>query len=209
MLRSMNVRRYCSLYVLLCTVCALASGLPAATPVVPGDRDRQVLETLLLHLLADPTFDMTRVSTNGATIVLHTRTPEKTGFIQSHQMRIDIGDHTLPSDVERDLQRRNSKPGTYDAIEASFADLKFAPGIVVADLTDKRAGRRASRAFEETHPKARGWLEAYLPGYSKDGSRAVVRGGTGPSAHGAMVTALLEQSGDKWVVKWHFLAWYA
>ena len=42
----------------------------------PDDRDRQVLETLLLHLLTDTKFDMTRVPTNGATIALHTRTPD-------------------------------------------------------------------------------------------------------------------------------------
>src|SRR6266496_1626693 len=52
-------------FALVCVVCAIATPLQAATPVVPDERDRQVLETLLLHLLADPKFDMTRVSTNG------------------------------------------------------------------------------------------------------------------------------------------------
>jgi hypothetical protein len=170
------------------------------------------LESLLLHLLADTNFDMTRASTNGAVIVLHTRTPEKTGFLTSDQVRSDIGSHTLPSDAERDLRRRNTlpdaKPDTYDAITAFYTNLTFAAPIVVADLTDKTGGRRSYGAFEEAHPKARGFVRAYLPGYSKDGTRAVVRAGVGPSAHGAMVTALLEKSGDKWVVKWHHIAWY-
>jgi hypothetical protein len=167
---------------------------------------------VLLHLLADPEFEMTRVPTNGAVIVLHTRTPEKTGFLMTHQIRSDIGSHTLPSDVEEDLRRRNTpsdtKPDTYDAVTAFYTNLTFSAPIVVADLTDKTGGRRSYRAFEEAHPKARGFARAYLPGYSKDSTRAVVRVGVGPSPHGAMVTALLEKRGDKWVVKWHHIAWY-
>lgn len=181
-----------------------------ATTTVPNEQDRQVLETLLLHLLADPKFDLTRVSANTGTIVLHTRTPDKTGFLMSHQMRSDIGSHNLPNDVEEDLRRRNTppaaKPDTYDAIAASYTNLTFAAGIVVANVTDKLGGR--SYAFEEAYPKARGYVRPYLPGYSTDGTRAVVRAGVGPSPHGAMVTALLEKRGDKWVVKWHHIARY-
>lgn len=197
----------------VCIACASLLPARAATAVPPDRRDGQVLEALLRQLLADQKFDMTRVSTNGAVIVLHARTPEKTGFLQSHQMRSDVGGHTLPSDAERDLRRRNSrpdaKPDTYEAVVASFTNLTFGAGIVVADLTDKFGGRHSYRAFEDVHPNARGWVEAYLPGYSNDGVHAVVRAGVGPSAHGAMVTALLEKSGETWHVKWHHIAWYA
>ena len=209
----MNALRQFSRVALVCIASAVVSPVLGATPTVPDERDRQVLEALLLHLLADPKFDMTRVPTNGAAIVLHVRTPEKTGFLQSHQMKSDIGGHSLPGDAERDLRHRNSqpdaKPDTYEAVVASFTNLTFGAGIVVADLTDKWGGRRFYRAFEEAHPKARGWVQAYLPGYSNDGARAVVRAGVGPSAHGAIVTALLEKSGDRWLVKWHYIAWYA
>ena len=197
----------------MCILCAFAQSARAATPLIPDQRDGQVLEALLSHLLTDPEFDLARVHTNGAVIVLHARTPQKTGFLTPDQMRSDIGGHTLPSDAERDLRRRNSrpdmKPDTYEAATAFFTNLTFGAGIVVADLTDKKGGRLFYRSFEDANPKARGWVEAYLPGYSKDGVRAVVRAGVGPSAHGAMVTALLEKSGDKWVVKWHHIARYA
>ena len=105
----MKTFRHYSPFASFCVVYALASSMPAATPVITDKRDREVLEITLLHLLTDSKFDMTRVPTNGATIVLHTRTPEKTGFIQSHQMRHDIGGHTLPDDAERDLRSRNSQ----------------------------------------------------------------------------------------------------
>ncbi len=139
-------------------------------------------------------------------IVLHSRTPEKNGFILKHRMRQDMGDHRLPGDADQNLRQRNCLPGgRYDSIAAPFADLKFAAGITVADL----GANRGNISFEEAHPNAHGWVEAYLPGYSKDGSLAVVRALVGPSPHGAVVTALLEKNGDKWTVKWHQLSYFA
>jgi hypothetical protein len=207
----MNTLRQFSRLTLLCIAVAFVSPVFGANTTVADERDRQVLEAVLRRLLADSASG-TRVSTNGAVIVLHKRTPEKTSPLMSQQIRIDIGSHTLPSDVEGDLRRRNipadTKPDTYDAITAFYTNLTFSTGIVVADLTDKTGGRTYG-AFEKAHPKARGFARAYLPGYSKDGTRAVVRASVGPSPHGAMVTALLEKLGDKWVVKWHHIARYA
>ena len=195
---------------LLCIAFAFVLPVSGASP---DQRDRQVLETLLMHLLTDSKFDVTRVPTNGATIVLHTRTPEKTGFLMSDQIRSEIDHRTLPNDAESDLRRRNTpadaKPDTYDSITAFYTNLTFAAGIVVADLTETWKGRRSFTSFEDAHPKARGWLEAYLPGYSKDGTRAVVRAGVGPWAHAAMLTAVLEKRGDKWVVVWYYVARFA
>jgi hypothetical protein len=207
----MNTLRQFSRLTLLCIAVAFVLPVFGANTTVPDERDRQVLEVVLLRLLADSEFGMTTATTNGEVIVLHTRTPEKTGFLMSHQIRSDIGSHTLPSDVEGDLRRRNTplntKPDTYDAVAAFYTNLTFSARIVVADLTDKTGGR-AYGAFEKAHPKARGFARAYLPGYSKGGTRAVVRASVGPSPHGAMVTALLEKLGDNWVVKWHHIAWY-
>jgi hypothetical protein len=209
----MTTLRTFSRFALLCIACAFFQPASGATPTVPGERDRQVLETLLLHLLSDPKFDMTRVSPTGATILLHTRTPEKTGFLMADQIRSDLGPRTLPSDAENDLRRRNTppdaKPDTYDSVTAFYTNLTFAAGIEVSNLVETGEGRRPFRSFEDTHPKARGWLEAYLPGYSKDGARAVVRAGVGPWAHAAMFTAVLEKTGDRWVVKWYHISRYA
>ena len=199
--------------ILLCVVFIVVFPAPGAPATVPDERDRQVLEAVLLRLLADLEFDMTRIPTNEAVLVLHTRTPEKTGFLMSHQIRSDIGNHTLPSDVEEDLRRRNTprgaKPDTYDAVPAFYTNLTFTAPIVVADVPGNMGGRLSYGAFEQAHPKARGFARAYLPGYSKDGTRATVRASIGPAAHAAMVTALLEKRGDKWVVVWHHIAWYA
>src|SRR4051794_8445641 len=102
------------------------------TPIVPDQRDQRVLDALLLHLLADSGFDLTTVPTSRAQIVLNVRTPEKTGFLQPDQICGDIGSHTLPSGVERDLRRRNSKsdakPDTYESVPVFFTNLTFSSG---------------------------------------------------------------------------------
>jgi hypothetical protein len=195
----------------LCFASALVS--PMSGAVVPDERDHLVLESLLLHLLADSEFDMTRAPTNQKSIVLHTRTPEKTGFLMSHQIRSDIRGRTLPSDAEADLRTRNTpskREAGDDSVMASYTNLTFQPIIVLADLTEIwKEGRRRAAAFEKAYPQAKGWLDSYLPGYSRDGTRAVVRAGVGPSAHGAMLTAVLEKTGDKWLVKWYQISRYA
>jgi len=209
----MNALRQFSAFTLLWIALAIVPLASGAPPTVPDDRDRQVLESLLLHLQADTMFDVTRVSTNGATIILHASTPEKTGFLMSHQIHGEIGSRRLPGDAESDMRRRNTpvdaKPATYDSVKASYTNLTFAAGIVVTDLTQMWKQRSPLRSFEDAHPKARGWLEAYLPGYSKDGTRAVVRTGVGPWAHPAMLTALLEKRDSKWMVAWYHVARFA
>jgi hypothetical protein len=208
----MNALRIFSGFTYVCIVCAFITSASGGTPAVPNERDRQVLETLMLHLLADTNFDMTEVASNGIRIVLHARTPEKTGFLTSAQIRGDLGSRRLPADAVSDLRSRNTpadtKPDTYDSVAAYYTNLTFATGIIVADLTKTWEQVLPFRSFKEAYPKSRGWLESYLPGYSKDGTRAVIRAGVGPWAHAAMLTALLEKVDGKWVVKWYDIALY-
>lgn len=178
----------------------------------PDERDGQVLQALMLHLLADPKFELNKVSANEATIVLHAYTPEKTGFLQSGQIRGEIDKRELPTGAESDMRRRNTpanaKANSYEAVKASYTNLTFSAPIVVSDLTDIWKGRWSDTLFKKAHPQARGWLKAYLPGYSKDGSQAMIRASVGPTEHSAMLTAVLEKSGDKWVVVWHYIAYF-
>ena len=206
-LDDMNIFREFSSFLVLGICFGFVWPVLAAPLLVPDDRDRQVLETVLFRVLADPVCDMTRISTNGTTIVLNVRTPEKTGMIRREQMENDIGKgHSVPNGVQNDLLSRNEKPGTYDSQLASFASLKFDQRVVVTNLTAIVAGDGFGRAFTQAQPKARAWVEAWLPGYSKNGAQAIVRAWIGPSDHGAVITAFLEKNGDKWVIKWFHLA---
>ncbi|MCX6929728.1 MAG: hypothetical protein NT154_41925 [Verrucomicrobia bacterium] len=123
----MNALRRFFAFALLGIGLAIVPQGSGATPIVPDDRDRQVLESLLLHLLGDTSFDLTRVSTNGARIVLDANTPEKTGFLMPHQIRSEIGGRSLPGDAEIDMRRRNTpadaKPDVYDSVKACYTNL--------------------------------------------------------------------------------------
>ncbi len=202
-LGDMNIFRQFSSFLVLGVYFGFVWPVPAASQLIPDDRDRQVLEVVLLRVLTDPDCDMTRISANGTTIVLNLRTPEKTGMIRREQMENDVGKgHPVPNGVQNDLLRRNEKPGTYDSQLASFAGLNFDQRVVITNVTAIVAGDRFGRAFTQAQPKARAWVEAWLPGYSKDGAHAIVRAWIGPSDHGAVITAFLEKKGDKWVIKW-------
>jgi len=194
---------------------AFALGLPLYGESLPhpDDRDRQVIESVLLHLLANPEFKMSGIATNTQVIVLHVRTPGKTGSITPDQIHADLDDRALPNGVESDMRKRNtpatSLPGSFDSVSVFYTNLTFVPKIVVADISGLRSERFSFGAFEQAYPAARGWVEAYLPGYSKDGIHALVRAEIGPSPHGAVVTALLTRKKDKWIVKWSKINWYA
>jgi hypothetical protein len=206
---NMNTLTLFSRIAALSIMCAFCSVTQGAEPATADKRDGQVLQALLLQLLTDSEFSMDRATKKGTMSVLHAQTLQETVDLRSDQMSNDIGSHTLPGDAELDLLRRNcqseAKPNAYVGVAASFTNLAFGAGIVVADLSE--VWNRD--AFEKAFPKARGWVRAYLPGFSKDGSRAIVRAEVGPSPHGATVTALLKKVGNRWIVRWHHIAWYA
>ncbi len=193
--------------VLGCT--SARESLATSPPGVANERDKQVLETALLHLLAADDFNFTAADKGEPLIVLHAQTPEYSGMIRPEQIRGEIREgFTIPDGIQRDLLRRNEQPGSYRARVASFSDLEFDQQILVAEVTAQQERFKETRfdAFAMAYPRARGYVEAYLPGYSKDGSHALVRACVGPSPHGAMATILVERSGHKWLVKWCYIA---
>lgn len=187
---------------------------------IPDERDRQVLEAMMLHLLADrnvtemkndSALDFIRHGREATTILMHPSTPKgSTIYLSPSQIAGDLHDFKLSQDIVEHLRHRNtsvkSKRGRDESVEATYSGLKFAPEIVVTDLTEIW---KAGVFLEDSHPEALCWFEHYLPGYSSDGNEAVVRSFIGPTVHGATITASLVKSNNKWVVKWFRIAVYA
>lgn len=195
--------------VVACVGCTSSPSSPSQPPGIFNEQDRQVWETVLLELLSDSELNMTRVLESESIIVLSDRTADGTGMIRREQMRNDIGEgHSLADDLQHDLLRRNEISGSYDSYLAPIDGLTFDDRMVVTNIEAFLNARKAYDALREAHPLARAWVQPWLPGYSKDGTRAVARAWIGPSAHGAVVTALLEKRGEKWVVKWHHVAYF-
>jgi hypothetical protein len=84
----MKALRTFAAVVCFCLVWVLVAPVSGASP---DERDRQVLETLLLHLLNDPKLDLTTVpANNGANVVLHVAwaksMPRKAGTVSNLEM---------------------------------------------------------------------------------------------------------------------------
>jgi len=191
-----------------------SKALSESPPGVANDQDKQVLQVALLHLLAADDFDtdIGKKRAQHSVIVLSARTPERTGMTRPEQTQHDLAKgHRIPDDIQRDLLRRNEQPGIYHARVASFRGLSFDRRIVISEIA-KRSTRELFEServlFEKAYPTARGYAKAFLPGYSQDGSHAVVRALVGPSPHGGTATVLLQRIAGTWVVKWYDIAWY-
>ncbi len=101
--------------------------------------------------------------------------------------------------MRRDLLRRNCQ-------EVSLSTLKFTSPLIL--LMD---GAKAKTSFFGrcgVAAKAKGWVKVMLPGYSDDGTRAVLRFFDGPSPHGAAGTYFLAKKDGVWKVKWRKFAHY-
>src|SRR4051812_37715158 len=178
-------------YILVAIALLSVSGCHEARTAsdVADDRDVQVLETVLLHILPKPEFDLAGVGPKG-TIVIDTQTPAGNRLFKADVMSSarDIGPgHSVPKDVQRNAMQRNGD------LPASFSKLKFDPRITLTTLPRSHGrGKGDTQWFQRGNPNARAWLHAWLPGYSTDGTQAIVRAWIGPSAHGALLTAMLE-----------------
>jgi hypothetical protein len=140
-------------------------------------------------------------------LILHESTPGKTGMIFDQQISSELESrgHSLPAAVMASLKKRNVHPASLKGMRDRN------PKIVVDDLYRYPARRDFEfwKALSKRHPRAIAYVESWLPGYSKDGRRAVLRFGFGPNPHGATATYLLIQHNGRWKVRWFNLAYYA
>ena len=165
-------------------------------------RDREVLASLLASMAADEEFPAPSMPERKE-MVLHRRTPKVVEpIISAPQVNYETGGRIMPKDAWDDLERRNVVRLDPNARQISYENLQFPAGILVGNVFPGPESTFVGKTFEEVFPHARGWLEAYVPGYSKDGKTAVVRGRVGPVEKKAMFTAILEQRAGKWMVTW-------
>lgn len=187
--------------------CAKERPAQSSSEIAPASivsEDQAVLTAALHSLLKHQDFGYRSERDTRTNIILISSNPEKFGIAEKHQVEMDT-DRKVPDEEFASFEARNRVPGTYDTIPASYTDRVVAPPIFIYDDGDRFSDRRFDNAF----PNARGWMQPYLPGYSRDGKRAFVRGWIGPSPHGATYTATLEKkSNGQWVVTWEKIARY-
>jgi hypothetical protein len=165
------------------------------------DDDRQILEVVLLDLIDFDEFNPWPGPGKKTSIVLYQETAGLSGFLSDDQLDADSdGTNQVPGFLRADLRRRNSgEPVSLRRLKPS------SPRILVGDLS----GLSWFGDFETRYPQARGYVEPWLPGYSKDGETAVLRACVGPTPHGATTTYLLTKKRGRWTVVWRTVAYYA
>lgn len=138
----------------------------------------------------------------GREIVIDHMTYEYALFIDldDESRNIDNKDaRRIPKDIQNDFDRRN------DGSRKSLKDFKPAnTNIIVCDLEKVFEGEDYFLdAFRKRYPTAWGFVSAYLPAYSKDGTTALVVFEGGPNGdHGLNWVYLLTKKGMRWEVQW-------
>jgi hypothetical protein len=191
-------------YFLIAFISCWAGLTPIAETVRIDERDGKVLEAVLLKLRDDPKFYCTREEisrTNIAFCLIAERLEKDEGlkvYFGGDPSKLDnqesIFNRLRDSEEQVDIESRNHMASNAQTNRISFRGLKFPPGVVVGERNF------GDLTFYETYPTAKGWIAAFLPGYSKNGKRALFSASVGPSSHGALLIAMLEEVNGKWIV---------
>jgi hypothetical protein len=212
-----NLKSALIVIAVLAQVSSLAQDAPESRsqPIAPpmgktaSGPDRDVLEALLLTVVEDKDFPPPASGDKGV-IVLHERNPKSVdSLINASQVSFETGGKDLPKDAWDDLIRRNVIRQNPNSRQITYKGLQFDPKIQVGNAFPGPEPPFVGKTFEDVYPSARGWISAWVPGYSKDGHTAVVRAQVGPCDHLATLTAILKQLNGKWVVIWRKYSVYS
>jgi hypothetical protein len=142
--------------------------LPPELPLpFPWDRqrDREVLEAVLLEELGDPSPESARAGNRRIERIVVHDSASSSPFAEDWTIDEVAAEHGFPGGLEADVTRRNRKAGE------SLAELNLHHDrIIVADLTRIHSYTDAV----EKYPSAEIFVRVGLPGYSRDGRHAVV-----------------------------------
>jgi hypothetical protein len=190
--------------------CSLLATSPADSLAEQPRRDRAVVEAVATHLVSVEEFGEPPDSAKRA-VVLDARVPRENCPFLCFDNSGSKG-HSFSRAEVNALSRRNQshEPRSWRIACSPCSDWL----LVVPDLEktlsqaadDPSLGKDRfmatwwSNTFERAFPDAKGWIQAFLPGYSADGSEAVFLGSVGPSPHGSVVAAHLHITGNGWVV---------
>jgi hypothetical protein len=203
----MSITRSMSLLMILAVPVVRA---PAGEPVGQfSKRDAAVLEAVLKDYgdAANPIHaNFLAVRRPGQFVVLDSESATFLPALALDQGRLNLrlGDtpaQAVSKEIGDDLRRRNSE---------AFASLKdFRPKdvkVTVVDieetLADVATPAEQYNKFWELYPDSWGLVYAYLPGYSKDGTTAVVPLVSGPSMQMQFDTYFLKKEDGRWKVEW-------
>lgn len=142
---------------------------------------------------------------DGSVIVVNVQTSGRSGFSSESQVSADLMHENwkVPAQLLQDLNRRNDHP-------VSLRESRLGARVVFEDLSqpENESYLVISAGIRKKHPKATALVYIWLPGYSTDQTKSVVRFSFGPTPHGATATYLLVKADGKWMIKNYKFAYY-
>jgi hypothetical protein len=181
---------------LLITSCARPSvETQRNTPSTPADENPIV--TALTHFRSLPDLWLPESVVSKSVLLVDRDYMTTKGFISNAQLDSDLsGEHwSVPEDARLDIERRT------DAKER-LRTTGYPSFIRVLDFQGDRV------EFSRRHPDAKCSISLWPPGFTRDGSRAVVRFLFSPTSHGASAIYLLERRNGLWHVIRHKVSYY-
>jgi len=173
--------------------------------VITSD-DKLIIESSVLLLLADERQSSGWRHKFDALLDFNTSTD--IGWVWSTGIDYDrktgsINGYRIPDEIERHLKRRNQRS----------CRLRFRPRdnrIRLCDLESElfnppgprtRFPRMPITEMVERFPGCRHWVQVSLPGYSSDGTQAIVQLHFGPDMHGAFARYWFHRVNGQWRLK--------
>ncbi len=179
-------------------------GAPSAHD--PEASDAAVVQAVLTDLMSSGRFrGTTAARATKAGIILDTLSPGPSPYLRGEQIDGELNgqqDKVIPHDALIDLVNRNGMKRAWAGPDLTN------DRITLLDLDAYAlSGSSSTRPYVfEKHPECFAWVQAWRPGYSRDGMTALVRFGIGPTAHFACGTYLLRRDGEGWTVVWGHIA---
>lgn len=167
--------------------------------------DAAVFDTVLADLLRWAVFDNPFGHDSiREKIVVHSASRPQTPTLKQRRIHSDTQRRVLPRDAYKNLLKRNVRP-------VSLTDYHPTDSrIIIDDASSVISSRRymSVTVFSQRYPDAKGFVHLWRPGYSKDGSSALVRLRIAKSKkrEGAVVTYLLVKDEETWRVDWRMVS---
>jgi hypothetical protein len=193
---------------------AIGSEAHAVQLQQPTQRDHDVLQALMTAVLRDKNLNI-----NGnESVLLCKLSPSRSGFLLCYPfLPSTVAGHKLPADAVSDFNARNDLYSDgqrhKDKSRFDYSSFKLPQGVVLTSIEGSRlegwldipSGVKPPGDEAPINPNGNSWFEAYVPGYSRDGSIAVVSGPFGPALGMATLDAVLKKRHGRWVMTWHRL----
>jgi hypothetical protein len=176
-----------------------------ARPPASSNSDYDVFDVVLSDLIDNKEFEPATGGRQAEKPQIVFGDTTRVGFGKAGVNRVGgLGDwmreKRIPLEVTNDLMSRNPPGKRY--ILAGYRPSN--PNILVRDLTqvDQDLG------FSSQFPRARGYVESCLPGYSRDGSAVLVPFKFGPTPHGAIGCYYLSKVNGRWEIVERLLGYF-